>query len=181
MKNILFYLIISFSTLVFSQKIKYSLNTSNSYIQYKASHLLHDWSGINNNLKGVIVYNSKSNNFDKLAVLAKISDFDSKNINRDSRSHEILEILSFPQIKFFSDKINIDQKKITLKGLIDFHGIVVDQNVNADIVRKENIFILSGNIKISLLDFNISLPSFMFSKIEDVVEVYFEIEFIKEN
>ena len=78
------------------------LNKGESYIKYDAKHVLHAWEGINQNIKGVIVKDTK---IEKIAIAAQVVDFDSGNAGRDSHSLEVLEALKFPSIKFYSEKI----------------------------------------------------------------------------
>ena len=69
MKNILLILIfISFSNLSAQNENKWMLDTEQSVIEYNAKHLLHAWSGINKNVKGVFLEQSKS----KIAISANI-------------------------------------------------------------------------------------------------------------
>ena len=58
--------------------------------------------GVNDNVSGVIIYD---NEISKIAIAAKVVDFDSGNSGRDSHSLEVLEALKFPNIKFYSDDI----------------------------------------------------------------------------
>ena len=71
------------------------LDSENSFITYEASHFLHDWSGTNDDVKGVLV--EQEGNFQKIAIAMYIRDFDSKNDNRDNNALEILEVLKFPK------------------------------------------------------------------------------------
>ena len=71
MKNILLILIFISLTNLTAQENKWMLIEEESFIQYSAKHLLHKWSGVNNNIKGVFLQQSTS----KIAVSANIADF----------------------------------------------------------------------------------------------------------
>ena len=113
--------LLCFYNFLFSQNIDWTIDSNNSSIKYEASHFLHDWSGINNNLKGTLV--SVDGEIQKIAVVGLVKDFDSGNTSRDANSHQILEILNYPQVKFFSDKIRVNDDRIELNGFIRFQKI----------------------------------------------------------
>ena len=93
------------------------INNENSTINYDAKHVLHAWEGINDNVSGVIIYD---NEISKIAIAAKVVDFDSGNSGRDSHSLEVLEALKFPNIKFYSDDIETEGNAITFNGVKSF-------------------------------------------------------------
>ena len=94
----------------------------------------------------------KQKKFLKLFIAAKIIDFDSKNSNRDSHSHEVLDILNFPQVYFFSDKIDIKNNSLFIDGYIDFHGVKIDKNITINFINENNIIKFKGGFDISLND-----------------------------
>ena len=51
------------------------VNSDISYISYEGKHILHDWIGINNKIKGVMVIENGAPN--KIAVSVSVKDFDS--------------------------------------------------------------------------------------------------------
>ena len=59
------------------------VDSEKSSLSYNAKHFLHAWSGVNDNISGVIVYDKR---FLKLLLLLKVVDFDSGNSNRDAHS-----------------------------------------------------------------------------------------------
>ena len=64
MHKIIFFLFIITTINLSAQENKWMLIEDESFIQYSAKHLLHKWSGINNNIKGVflkLLYDLKNN------------------------------------------------------------------------------------------------------------------------
>lgn len=153
------------------------LDSENSFITYEASHFLHDWSGTNQNIKGVLLANEDV--FQKLAIAMYIRDFNSKNDSRDNNALEILEVLKFPKIEFFSDKIKKKNQQIKFYGSISFHGIEVTKDVEAQAVIDSKKLSLKGVFDITLSDFEVPLPSFMMRKMEDEVVIQYELHFQK--
>jgi len=168
---------ISFSNLSAQNENKWMLDTQQSVIEYNAKHLLHAWSGINKNVKGVFLEQSKS----KIAISANIADFDSGISNRDSNAIRVLNALNFPSVKFFSDKIIVSSNSIEFNGELDFHGKKVDKIVNAYFNKKNDTLTIEGKFPIILTDFDIKLPSLMLVKMDDFAKINFKLIFIKVN
>ena len=176
----LFYSIFFVGVLMVSaQDQKYQLNTELSKITYSANHILHPWKGVNKKVKGVLVINPNTKQIKEMAVLAFVQDFDSKNDGRDAHALEVLESLSYPEVRFYSDLMEQKKDSLFIHGQLDFHGV----NKNATIIgiKKlvEDKIILSGNFEIKPTDYKIQLPSFMMVKIDDVLNFEFELTFNK--
>ena len=91
MRNIVIVLLI-FPFLSFAQiENSWMLNSEQSVIEYTAKHVLHQWKGINKNVKGIFIKEENS----QIAVSANISDFDSGISNRDSNAIRVLNALNY--------------------------------------------------------------------------------------
>ena len=176
MKRVLFCILVM-SFCVSKAQEKWVLDSENSFITYEASHFLHDWSGTNQNIKGVLVANKDV--FQKIAIAMYIRDFDSRNDSRDNNALEILEVLKFPKIEFFSDKIEKKDQQIKFYGSMSFHGIEVNKEIDAESVIDSKKLSFKGVFDLSLSDFGVPLPSFMMRKMEDEVVIKYELNFQK--
>ena len=176
-KTFFFLIFISISSLSAQNENKWMLDGEKSLIEYSAKHLLHAWSGVNNDVKGVFLEDSKS----KIAISANIADFDSGISNRDSNAIRVLNALNFPNVKFFSDDILISSDSIELNGELDFHGKKVDKIVNAYVNKKNDTLTIEGKFSIILTDFDIKLPSLMLVKMDDLAKINFKLIFKKSN
>jgi len=152
------------------------INNEKSTINYDAKHVLHAWEGINDNVSGVIIYD---NEISKIAIAAKVVDFDSGNSGRDSHSLEILEALKFPNIKFYSDDIETEGNAIIFNGEIEFHGQKKSIQVLGTVDDSKNLINITGKFQIIPTEFSIKLPSFMLIEIEDYINISFDIQFDK--
>lgn len=152
------------------------VDSNTSYISYEGKHILHGWIGVNNNVKGILVIKNDEPN--KIAISASVKDFDSGNSSRDSHALELIESLIYPKITFFSDQLIKINENINILGVINFHGIEKQITVKGKINMK-NPFYLSGKFVLSPSEFNVRLPSFMLSKMEDNIEIKFEFFFNK--
>ena len=152
------------------------INNENSTINYEAKHVLHAWEGVNNNISGVIIY---ENEISKIAIAAKVVDFDSGNSGRDSHSLEVLEALKFPNIKFYSDDISVEGNAIIFNGDIEFHGQKKPIEVLGTFNDNDDLISISGKFQIVPTKFLIKLPSFMLIEMEDYLNISFDFQFDK--
>ena len=159
----------------FGQNTQWKIDSEASSIRYKGNHLLHAWEGVNNKVYGLAVPNSKEEGIEKLAILVYVRDFDSKNSGRDAHSLEVLEALQFPEVKFYSESIEIEGGKLRMNGSFDFHGVKIDKSVVADLEQQDSQWKLSGNFQLTPTDFNIDLPSFLSVKMKDMLEIEYRI------
>lgn len=164
-----------FPFLCIGQNLQWKVNSNESSITYKGNHILHSWEGSNNKIYGVGVPDAKQENLDKLAILIYVRDFDSNNSGRDAHAMEILDAIKFPEIKFYSDKIKIIDKKAYIYGSFDFHGIKINKEVEADLKSGKTRLELNGIFYIKPTDFKIKLPSFLSIKIDDLLEINYTI------
>ena len=174
---ILSFLLISKQT--FSQNIKWSLDSNDSFISYDGEHFLHSWSGKNESIRGVIIENLEEEKFKQIALAMFVKDFDSGNGNRDSNMLEILEVIKFPKIEYYSNRISLDKDKILFSGNLNFHGISRDLNITSEIKKTKNKLVLSGEFNFSLVDHNVKLPSFMMRSINKDVLIKYQLIFNK--
>ncbi len=152
------------------------LDKEKSNIKYKAKHVLHAWEGRNNDVSGVVVYDEV---ISKIALAAKVIDFNSGNSGRDSHSLEVLEALQFPNIKFYSDDINSEGNAIIFNGEIEFHGEKRPITVLGSIDDSNKKIKIEGKFQIIPTEFLITLPSFMLIEMEDYLDISFELYFDK--
>ncbi len=180
LKKYFFCYLLIFSNLIFSQSENWKINNSSSFISYSGNYILHSWEGINNNIFGIFVVNSKTNISD-IAILIKVEDFDSGNSNRDSHALEVLESLKYPQIRFYSDDIKYVKDKIEIFGKLTFFGKSLEKIIYSEIKFQENRILLKGNFDLILSDFGVKLPSFLGVKIDDLIKISFKIEVNKDK
>jgi len=159
----------------FAQEIQLKIETEESSIKYKGDHLLHSWEGINNNVNGIAILNSKSNKIEKIAILIYVRDFDSGNSGRDAHSLEVLEALKYPEIRFYSESIKIVEDNVNFKGTFTFHGIKIEKELIGNMNRKNDIWKISGNFKLVPSDFGIKLPSFLSVKMKNLLDIDYSI------
>lgn len=150
----------------------------NSFISYHMVHPLHEWTGTNRAVDGVIQYETKTGQINKVAILVKVADFDSENSNRDSHMMEVTEAIKFPSIKFFSSSIQEKNNQLEVKGTIQFHGVSKEVVFPIKQDQKQNIKTVEGEFEILLDDFKIEKPSLMMVEVENKVKIAFKMQFV---
>ena len=176
-RYLLFFSFFFITNQILSQSIKWSLDIKNSFISYDGKHFLHSWSGKNEKIRGVIIENIEEENFEQIALAMFVKDFDSGNGNRDSNMMEILEVINFPKIEYYSNKISLDKDEISFSGNLNFHGISTDLDINSEIKKTNKKLILSGEFNVSLVDHDVKLPTFMLRSIEKEVLIKYQLLF----
>jgi polyisoprenoid-binding protein YceI len=157
------------------QEVRKDVNDQSSFIQYKGKHLLHDWDGINQKVKGIAVIDEATDEIVKIALLANVRDFDSNNSSRDAHALEVLEALQYPEIKFYSDEIKYNSKTVRFSGSLEFHGISITQSIEADLSKTELGSEFLGEFQLIPSDFGIELPSFLSVKMKDLLKINYRI------
>ena len=173
MRLIAIILILS-STSLISQEIK-RVDSDRSSISYSGKHFLHKWSAENKNISGLIQIENES--ISNIGIVAKVTDFKSGNSSLDSNSLRVLDALQFPNVIYKSTEVNQEDGQIRFEGVMNFHGIEKDFSISAEITHLNEITQLSGKFIVSLTDFLVKRPSLLTRKINDKINLEFELFF----
>ena len=173
MRFIAIILILTSSSLI-SQEIK-RVDSGRSSISYSGKHFLHKWSAENKNISGLIQIEDED--ISNIGIVAKVSDFKSGNSSLDSNSLRVLDALQFPNVIYKSTLVNQEDGQIRFEGVMNFHGIEKDFSISAEITHLNEITQLSGKFIVSLTDFLVERPSLLTRKINDEINLEFELFF----
>ena len=175
--KIILQILIALLPLVSIAQTKLPFNKNKSTITYAMNHIMHAWEGTSNQLNGLVQLNANGQ-IEKVAMIAKVSSFDSKSSNRDAHMLEVVESLKYPNISFQSTSVTETAKdKLLVKGMLEFHEIKKETSFEATSRKKDKETTVSGNFIFLLEDFKIERPSFMLTKVDNEVKVNFEITF----
>jgi polyisoprenoid-binding protein YceI len=153
---------------------------SKSSLSYSANHSLHAWTGISKKVDCLLIFDSETKTFRKVAVSVNVSDFDSDNSSRDSHALEVLDAIKYPKVTFGSTSIEQEKEgKLKISGKLNFHGKAKDITFEADYKLTEKEIIVSGGFPVSMTEFDVERPSFMLIKTDDILEIKFNIVFLK--
>ena len=88
-----------------------------------------------------------------------------------------MEALKFPTIKFYSEKIKTQGDVLILDGEVEFHGQKKSILVYSTLKDDEDSIVINGKFRLIPSEFLIELPSFMLVKMEDFLNIQFELKF----
>ena len=129
-------------------------------------------------------------NIDRLQEVGSVSlviDTSSYNSNIGLRDHDVqehyLEVQQYPVIRFNStgiQKIERPQSpqdlwQITVRGRLELHGVQKEVIVPVRLLYQTNKITAQGNFRLVLEDFNIRVPTLLFLKAGNQVDVEFRI------
>lgn len=156
---------------------KKPFDKKSSFISYGMNHLLHSWIGTSKDLNGVAQIGSNGK-LEKVALVTKVSAFDSENSNRDAHMLEVVESLKYPNISFYSTSISESKPgELEVKGVLQFHGVNKETSFKASVATKGAITNVKGEFIFLLEDYKIERPSFMLNKVDNEVKVNFEVSY----
>ena len=156
---------------------KKSLDKKNSSVTYAMNHILHSWTGTSKDLNGAVQL-SGSGKIEKVAIVTKVSAFDSENSNRDAHMMEVTEAIKYPNVSFYSTSI-IETKpgELEVKGMLAFHGVNKETSFKAIATTKGSTSMVKGEFIFLLEDYNLERPSFMLNKVDNEVKLSFEVSY----
>jgi polyisoprenoid-binding protein YceI len=153
---------------------------SKSYLSYSANHSLHAWTGISKKVDCLLIFDTDTKTFRKVAVSTNVADFDSDNSSRDSHALEVLDAIKYPKVTFGSTAIESTKDgKLKISGKLNFHGKAKDITFEADYKFTDKEINVSGGFPVSMTEFEVERPSFMLIKTDDILEIKFNIVFLK--
>ena len=158
----------------------WAIDTTYSYIKYTGNHPLHSWTGISKDIN----FKLNCDNDDCTIIISTpLEKFDSGNDSRDSNMLYYTNSLAHPVVSFKSDSFRFDDqfdKSISLKGLLNFHGIKKEIPLKITLSKENNAFWGICNFNFELSVFNVDRPSLLMLKISDIISVEAKLKLIKE-
>ena len=64
-----------------------------------------------------------------------------------------------------------------LQGDLEFHGVKVSKAITAAFTKSSDGFQLQGRFGFNASDFGLRLPSFMLARIDDAIQIAFDVRF----
>ena len=158
-----------------SETKTWNLDASRSEISYTGVHLLHEWTGVNKKLVGLMQTNQGQ--LEMIAVSAKVADFDSGNENRDAHALELLDVFDFPNVRFLAKKFTRNGQNVVMDGVLQFRGVSREISVTMNLEESEDQYKVFGTFTVQPTLFNMPLPSFMLKNIDDALDISISLMF----
>ena len=160
----------------------WSVDTTQSYIQYTGSHPLHSWAGISRNIDFNL--SCDDSNTCSIIVSTPLESLSSGNDSRDSNMLWYTESLSYPTVSFSADNFKFDHNfdtSIDLKGYIHFHGIQREAQIKVILYKDKNGFWGNCKFTIDIMDYGIDPPSLLMIKISEFIEIETKLKIVSVN
>lgn len=157
---------------------KLMADKATSVITYSMKHPMHAWEGTSRDVNCAVMYDDQAQRLTSVAVVVKVSTFDSGNANRDSHAIEAMEGIKYPNVSFTSQEIEVGTNgNMTIKGNLTFHGVAKPMVVQATSKTANGKMTVEGGFDFKLTDFKVERPSLMMVAVEDEVKMKFSIAF----
>lgn len=149
--------------------------TNNSSIKYTMRHKLHEWEGVSKEVKVATKWNEQKNEIEQISIVVGVASFNSGLSSRDSHMLEVLDGLTYPRILFSSTSVQYTTDGILVKGKLQFHGIEKQVEAKVKMEKINNKMVFMGRLPILLEDYKVERPSLFFVKVENLVQVDFQV------
>lgn len=160
-----------------SVEIKLVNDKIQSSISYTMHHPLQSFLAVSKDVNSVILTDESRDVIKQVEVVVRINSFDSKNTKRDSRIVECTEAIKFPTVSFTSNSVKIENNKLIVRGILNFHG--VGKLISFEITKKtiDNKTEVTGNFDVPMTQFKIKPPSLMGIPADENIKMSFKLLF----
>ncbi|MEN2281770.1 YceI family protein [Algoriphagus sp. SE2] len=179
MKKINLVLIFCFACFLTNAQTLYS--TNNGQVSFYSDAPLEDIQAVNKTVASII--NADNN---EIAVQMRITDFDFPNkLMQEHFNENYLESEKYPtgvfkgKFKEALDLKTVGTYKATAEGTMTIHGVTKSVSIPGTIVSNGNQLKLDFKFPIKLEDYKIDIPTIVFNKIAEVVDVTGSMTLIK--
>ncbi|MGE5499756.1 MAG: YceI family protein [Syntrophothermus sp.] len=168
------FIIFILSASVWGQTKRLEAEKKYSEITYKLTHPLHEIEAVSRDVSCWLDIDVNKRVIQKAFVQVPVSTFNSGNSNRDSHAMEVIDAITYPDVRFTSTSIAPKGDSLMITGKLTFHGITKMVNIAAAENWQKNKLTITGNFDISLTAFKIERPSLMMIPVKDDLLFSFE-------
>jgi polyisoprenoid-binding protein YceI len=149
-----------------------------SAITYHMSHPLHEFDAVSHDAVYRVDIDPEKKEVASVSVVVDVTTFDSGNSNRDSHAMEVIDAISYPDVRFVSTGIRKSTgDSVLVSGKLTFHGVTKEIVVPAALAWSSNKLDVRGAFDLSLTDFKIERPSLLMIPVADAVKFAVAVSF----
>ncbi len=146
-------------------------------ITYRIVHPLHVVEATSTELAFRLTVDTLNRQIKNVSAIVDVMTFNSGNSNRDSHAMEVIDALTYPDVRFSSTEIIQHHDTLSVSGPLAFHGVTKPVVINA-IGRWDGMKLaVEGTFVLSLTDFKIERPSMLMMPVEDTLRFAFHTAF----
>ena len=165
--------IILAQAVLFPQTKKIQAIKNESYITYQLTHPMHEIEATSKETYCLLEINAAKKEIKKIYVQIPVATFDSKNSNRDSHAMEVIDGITYPNVKFIGTSVSQSGDSVKATGKLTFHGVTKEVYINAVAKWSDKKLWVNGSFNISLTAFNIERPSLLMVPVKDIMRFTF--------
>jgi len=138
-----------------------------SSLAYELVHPFHTIDATSKDVTYTLELDAAKKEIKRVEAQVDVTTFDSGNSNRDSHAMEVIDALSFPDVKFVSSAIKQKGDSLRIAGSLTFHG-VTKEIIAAGVTQwSGDRLSVRGAFELSMTAFNIERPSLLMIPVED--------------
>ena len=144
-----------------------ALIPSESSVTYRLVHPLHEIEATSKNVQYLLDADVAAKKVEHVAAQVDVTTFDSGNSNRDSHAMEVIDAITYPDVRFMSTSITQSGDSIHVTGRLTFHGVTRDVTIGGMLTWSSQELVMHGGFDLSLEAFKIERPSLLMIPVED--------------
>jgi polyisoprenoid-binding protein YceI len=142
-------------------------------ITYRLVHPLHEIESTSHEGIFTLEADAATKSIQSASAVVDVMTFDSGNSNRDSHAMEVIDAISYPDVRFTTTSILASGDSLSITGKLTFHGITHDITARALQLWSAQSLEVKGAFNVSLTDFSVDRPSLLMIPVEDKLSFTF--------
>jgi len=138
-----------------------------STVTYQISHPLHEVEATSKEVAYSLDIDTEKKEIKSVAAQVDVTTFDSGNSNRDSHAMEVIDAITYPDVRFTSTSVTQNGDSVRVAGKLTLHGVTKDIVILAAAKWSSNRLDIHGDFDISLTEFKIERPSLLMIPVSD--------------
>ena len=150
-----------------AQPTRLALIPTESSVTYKLVHPLHEIEATSKDVQYLLDADVAAKKIERVAARVDVTTFDSGNSNRDSHAMEVIDAITYPDVRFISTSIVQTGDSIYVTGRLTFHGVTKEVTIAGKLNWPADKLVMNGGFDVSLEAFKIERPSLLMIPVED--------------
>lgn len=156
-----------FGCVAIAQFTRLALIPTESSVTYRLVHPLHEIEATSKQVQYLLDADVTTKEIKRVAAQVDVTTFDSGNSNRDSHAMEVIDAITYPDVRFISTTIAQTGDSIDVTGRLTFHGVTKDVTIAGKLNWSADKLVMNGGFDVSLEAFKIERPSLLMIPVED--------------
>lgn len=170
---------------IFPQTLVLSHHEINT-VEFLAKSTFSDFEGVTDAIDGTIRYDSNYTRNSEINFKVYLDSLDTGIGLRNKHMRSYLETNKYPLAKFDgkiveADNLGTIETRVTVNGSLRIHGVEKQYILKGRIFNYGKLYKVNSSFKISLQDFDIDQPKFLFNKVDNEIKIELNIYFNRKD